>query len=190
MKKEVEDLKSGPVTGRKASDTRAAGKTRWQVAANELKRAIRNLNRKTSFTIVFFNHSVQPWKLEMVDAGPENKKAAVEFIDKVTPRGATYTLGALRQGFALAGANLGKGTTKKDGPIVDTIFLLSDGGPTDAKMSGAKPMPPDPILEQVAQWNKDLGVVIHTIAVHTDDVGTYFLKQLAAQNHGHFVERK
>ena len=190
MKKEVEDLKSGPVTGRKASDTRAAGKTRWQVAANELKRAIRNLNRKTNFTIVFFNHSVQPWKLEMIDAGPESKKAAVEFIDKVTPRGATYTLGALRQAFALAGANLGKGTTKKDGPIVDTIFLLSDGGPTDAKMSGAKPMPPDPILEQVAQWNKDLGVVIHTIAVHTDDVGTYFLKQLASQNHGHFVERK
>ncbi|MHC4452159.1 MAG: HEAT repeat domain-containing protein, partial [Planctomycetota bacterium] len=32
MKKEVEDLKSGPVTGRKASETRAAGKTRWQVA--------------------------------------------------------------------------------------------------------------------------------------------------------------
>ncbi|MHC4938324.1 MAG: HEAT repeat domain-containing protein [Planctomycetota bacterium] len=190
MKKEVEDLKRGPVTGRKESDTPVGGKTRWEVAANELKRAIRNLNRKTNFTIVFFNHSVQPWKLDMIDASAENKKAAIEFVDKTKPRGATYTLGALRQAFALAGANLGKGSTKRDGPIVDTIFLLSDGGPTDAKMSGAKPMDPDPILDQVRQWNKDLGVVIHTIAVHTDDVGTYFLKQLASQNHGHFVERK
>ena len=191
MKKEVEELKRhGPITGKKETDTAVGGKTRWQVASNELKRAIRNLNRKTNFTIIFFNHSVQPWKLDMVDAGPENKKAAIEFIDKITPRGATYTLGALRQAFALAGAELGKGSTARDGPNVDTIFLLSDGGPTDAKMSGAKPMLPDPILEQVVQWNKETGVVIHTIAVHTTEVGTYFLKQLAAQNGGHFVERK
>ena len=190
MKKEVEELDRGPITGKKESETPVGGKTRWEVASNELKRAIRNLQRKTYFTIIFFNNSVQPWKLEMIDATPENKKAALEFIDKISPRGATYTLGALRQAFAMAGAEMGKGSTKHEGPRIDTIFLLSDGGPTDAKMSGAEPMPPDPILEQVAQWNKDLGVVIHTIAVHTDDIGTYFLKQLAAQNHGHFVERK
>lgn len=190
MKKEVEELKRGPITGRRESETPVGGKTRWEVAANELKRAIRNLQRKTYFTIIFFNNSVQPWKMEMIEATPEHKKEALEFIEKVGPRGSTYTLGALRQAFAMAGAETKKGSTKREGPKIDTIFLLSDGGPTDAKMSGAQPMPPDPILEQVAQWNKDLGVVIHTIAVHTDDLGTYFLKQLAAQNHGQFVERK
>jgi len=191
MKKEVEDLsRKGPITGKKETDMPVEGKTRWEVARNELKRAIGNLSSKTEFTIIFFNHSIQPWKTEMIPATPANKKEVFEFVDKIDPRGATYTLGALRQAFALAGAEVSKGSTKREGPKVDTIFLLSDGGPTDAKMSGATAMPPDPILEQVAEWNKDLGIVIHTIAVHTDEVGTYFLKQLAAQNHGVFVERK
>ena len=51
-------------------------------------------------------------------------------------------------------------------------------------------MDADQILESVRQWNKDTGIVIHTIAVHTNEVGTYFLQQLAAQNGGVFVERK
>jgi hypothetical protein len=54
----------------------------------------------------------------------------------------------------------------------------------------SKPMDPEVILEQVHQWNDGLGVVIHCIAVHTDEVGTYFLKSLAARNGGQFVQRK
>jgi len=190
MKKEVEETRQGPITGTKKSETPVGGRTRWQVASNELKRALRNLHRKAHFQIIFFNNSVQPWRDGMILATKENKKAAIEFVDKVKPRGATYTLGALRKAFGMAGAEISKGSTKGSGPTLDTIFLLSDGGPTDAKMSGASPMDPDPILAQVAQWNKGLGVVIHTIAVHTDEVGTYFLKQLAAQNKGQFVHRK
>lgn len=190
MKKEVEELKKGPVTGKKKSDTPVGGKTRWQVASNELKRALSNLPRTAYFQIIFFNHSVQPWKSEMVEASPANKKLAIDYVNNTKPRGATFTMGALRKAFGMAGAEISKGSTRGSAPTVDTIFLLSDGGPTDAKMSGAAPMDPDPILEQVVQWNKDLGVVIHTIAVHTDKVGTYFLKQLAAQNKGQFVLRK
>jgi len=191
MKKKVEELKrSGPITGKKETDTPVGGKTRWEVAANELKRALRNLQRKTEFSIIFFNNSVQPWKREMIEVSRSTRQEAFEFIDRVQPRGATYTLGALRAAFAMAGAEVEKGRTKSEGPKIDTIFLLSDGGPTDAKITGAQPMEPDPILEQVRQWNKEFGIVIHTVAVHTDEIGTYFLKQLAAQNGGHFVERK
>ncbi|MEM8883430.1 MAG: HEAT repeat domain-containing protein [Planctomycetota bacterium] len=191
MKREVEQIKrAAPVTGKKGADTPEGGKTRWEVARNELKRAIRNLNRRAKFTFILFNHSVQPWQSEMIDASPANKKKALEFLDKIEPRGATFTLGALRQAFALGGVEAVKGKSAKEGPPVDTIFVLSDGGPTDSKMSGAQPMEPDPILAQVKEWNKDLGAVIHTIAVHTDEVGTYFLKQLAAQNGGQYVERK
>ncbi|MHC5050861.1 MAG: hypothetical protein ACYTGK_09650, partial [Planctomycetota bacterium] len=73
---------------------------------------------------------------------------------------------------------------------IDTIFLLSDGGPTDNRMDEAKPMDPEIILDSVRQWNRDAGIVIHTIAVDTEEVGTYFLSQLAAQNGGVFVERR
>jgi len=193
MKHKTEELKQkGPITGKKNTDTAVAGKTRWEVARNELKRAVQNLNSKAYFSIILFNHSVQPWRSEMVNATPANKKAASEFLDKVGPRGATYTLGALREGFSLGDVKDAKEKKKqKDGPRVDTIFLLSDGGPTGSQMDGpSKPMEPDPILDQVKHWNEGLGVVIHCIAVHTDEVGTYFLKSLASQNGGQFVARK
>jgi len=192
MKRKTEELKTGPITGKKESEQAVAGKTRWDVARNELKRAIRNLNSKAYFAIILFNHSVQPWQAEMVQASPTNKKAAIDMLDKINPRGATYSLGALREAFGLAGVGekVSKKKKKTDGPKIDTIFMLSDGGPTDAKMDKPAPMDPDPILEQVRGWNKDLGVVIHCIAVHTDVVGTDFLKRLAAQNNGQFVLRK
>ena len=57
-------------------------------------------------------------------------------------------------------------------------------------MDDAQPMDPEIILEAVRQWNRDAGIVIHTIAVDTEPIGTYFLKQLAAQNGGQFVERR
>ena len=54
---------------------------------------------------------------------------------------------------------------------------------------GALPQDVDHI-DLAREWNRDTGVVIHTIAVDTEEVGTYFLKQLAAQNGGQFVERR
>lgn len=191
MKKEVEEFKRVVITGRKESETPVAGKTRIAVAKNELKRAISNLNPKKKFNIIFFNHATKPWKKEMVAANPSGKKEARKDIEVVTARGATYTLGALREAFKMAGAIAGGSvTTGKRGAAVDTIFLLSDGGPTDNKIEETKPMDPEIILTKVREWNKDTGIVIHTIAVDTEEVGTYFLKQLAAQNGGQFVERR
>jgi Mg-chelatase subunit ChlD len=190
MKKEVEQWKRVTITGRKQRDEQVQGKTRIEVARNELKRAVGNLNSQKRFAIIFFNHAAKPWRPDMTKASPNNKKAAIADIDKVSALGATYTLGALRMAFTMAGVINSPGATKKDGAGVDTIFLLSDGGPTDNKLAGPKPMDPDILLEQVKQWNRDAGIVIHTIAVDTDEAGTYFLKNLAAQNGGEFVERR
>ncbi|MHC4958092.1 MAG: HEAT repeat domain-containing protein [Planctomycetota bacterium] len=190
MKKEVEQWKRVTITGRKQQDDQVAGKTRIEVARNELKRAVGNLNSQKRFAIIFFNHASKPWRPDMTKASPNNKKSAIDDIDKVSALGSTYTLGALRMAFTMAGVINSPGTTKKDGAGVDTIFLLSDGGPTDNKLAGPKPMDPDILLDQVKQWNRDAGIIIHTIAVDTDEAGTYFLKNLAGQNGGEFVERR
>jgi hypothetical protein len=187
MNKEVEPLR-GPVTGKKDGETRAQGKTRIEVAKNELKRAVSNLNPKQRFTIIFFNQATMVWRRKMVPANPANKAAALKDIEAVVAKGATYTLGALREAFAVAGVMPGQ--TKSEEGGIDTIFLLSDGGPTDNKLHDPKPMDPDEILAAVRAWNKTARVVIHTIAVHTLEAGTYFLQSLAAQNDGIFVERQ
>ncbi len=197
MLHEVEELraKTAPVTGKKESDLPVEGKTRFEVAKNELKRSVSNLPADKFFTVIFFNHAVRPWRPQMEKATQELKEELRKDLDALAASGTTYTLGALREAFMIAGvpeagAEAKVTTGKKGGLNVDTIFLLSDGGPTDNKMDGAQPMDPEIILEAVRQWNRDAGIVIHAIAVDTEPVGTHFLKQLAAQNGGKFVERR
>jgi uncharacterized protein YegL len=179
------------VTGRKESELPVEGKTRLEVAKNELKRAVSNLAADTLFSVIFFNQAVRTWHPAMEKATAEIKEALRKDLDIVAASGTTYTMGALREAFALAGVQAAGGQPHPKGEIaVDTIFVLSDGGPTDNKMEDAQPMDPEIILESVRQWNRDAGIVIHAIAVDTEEVGTYFLKQLAAQNGGRFVERR
>jgi len=191
MEHPVDPLKQRPVTtGKKGGDEGpVAGRTRWEVARNELKRAVGRLNPKQHFTVIFFSSSVKLWRNELIPATPENRKRLTDDVDLIAPRGATYTLGALREAFVLAGAFKSSGSTPREGGGVDTIFLLSDGAPTDAEMTEeAKLMDPQIILQSVRDWNKDLKLTIHTIAV--DLMDSYFLRTLAAENHGQFVERK
>lgn len=192
MLAEVEDLTpKGPITGKKESEMPVGGKTRMEVAKNELKRSVGNLPPKKRFAVIFFNQAVRAWRPDMEEATPTAKEALRTDLDAVVASGTTYTLGALREAFMLAGVPEAGATEKpKGGPLVDTIFLLSDGGPTDNKMEDAQPMDPEVILDAVRQWNRDTGIVIHTIAVDTEAVGTYFLKSLASQNGGQFVERR
>ena len=194
MKKEVDEetlKKAAPITGGKKRHVPAAGKTRIEVAKNELARAISNLNPDKRFNIVFFNTAVKQWRKEMAAATNETKAEARKAIKAVVPGGVTYTLGALREAFTIAGALDAAYKIREGGSKVDTIFLLSDGGPTELpKSDEVKSMDPQLILETVRQWNRDAGIVIHCIAVDTGAAGTFFLKELAEQNGGVFVERK
>ncbi|HEX5138579.1 MAG TPA: HEAT repeat domain-containing protein [Planctomycetota bacterium] len=191
MNAEVEQLVKGPITGKKESEMPVEGKTRMEVAKNELKRCVGNLTQEKIFSVIFFNQAVRTWHPDPEKATPTVKDELRSDVDSVLASGTTYTLGALREAFMLAGVPEAGATEKpKDGLRIDTIYLLSDGGPTDNRMDDAQPMDPEIILEAVRQWNRDAGIVIHTIAVDTEPVGTYFLKTLAAQNGGKFVERR
>jgi hypothetical protein len=157
----------------------APGRTRMEIAQNELRRAIGRLPPGSRFSMIFYNHAVRLWAPELREATPKARKEALEAVAALRPSGATFTLGALREAFALAA---------KEGAEVDTIFLLSDGAPTDDSLPEAKVMDPGIILDAVRVWNRHGGIVIHTIAIDLPD--TYFLKTLAAENGGVFVERR
>jgi hypothetical protein len=190
MNQPVDPVKQKPVVTGKAQEAEgpAPGRTRLEVAANELRRAVDKLSPQADFTIIFFSHSPWIWKRDLVKATPEAKKEAHKAIDGMRGIGATFTLGALREAFTMAGALGSQQKTGKTGGKVDTIFLLSDGAPTDNKFDGAELMDPGIIIESVREWNKDLHVVIHCIAVDLPDNG--FLRTLASENGGQFVERK
>jgi hypothetical protein len=153
-----------------------------------LKQAIRALEEDTLFNIVVFNHSVKRFQASMLKADQDGKNQAYLMINDLQPVGATYTLGALKEAFTMAGRGV---SDKAYDPGVDTIFLLSDGAPTDGDIDKAKPMDGDVILDAVAEWNALSRVQIHTIAIDPS-IGSggfiKFMKSLAARNNGSYTE--
>nr|MDJ0976554.1 hypothetical protein [Planctomycetota bacterium] len=155
------------------------------VAKHELKKAIKKLPKGTTFNIIAFNHLAKQWKPKMVEASEKTKKDAYKWMRALKPAGNTYIDGALRLGFRLAGLeNFDKAYPDI---FVDTIVLVSDGAPTDNAFN-AKNMDPQIILDHVKEWNKRKHVVIHCIGVDMVE-GVQFLKDLAAQNGGTYVDR-
>ena len=157
------------------------------VAKHELKKAIEKLPKTAKFGIVAYNHATLVWKEHPVDASPENKEEAFKWIRDFKASGSTFTDGALRVAFRIAGL----GAIDKAYPevVVDTIILISDGAPTDNAPDASKVMDFHVILQHVKEWNARGAVVIHTIAIDmTNEVnGNEFLKTLAEQNKGTFT---
>lgn len=122
------------------------GPTRMEVARKELLACLEALEAGTRFNILPFSNSVLPWKDEAVECTEETFAEAKEFVEGLGALGGTNIHGGLKQAF--------------DDPTVDTIFFLSDGEPSVGEVTD-----PTGIREEVQAWNKERGVVIHTISI-------------------------
>lgn len=175
----------GPVTGEK-QETYSGLKI--DVAKKVLTKAIRNLPDNAQFEVILFNHQFKTVFGAMTLATIENKNKAELEIEAAKPVGATWTYGAMREAFEIAKRGV---TEDQIQPAVDTIFLLSDGAPTDdASDTEAKPMAPKVIIDAVQEWNRLLKVKIHTIAIDPSLNGSNFIllmKGLAAKNGGTYT---
>jgi hypothetical protein len=156
------------------------------VAKHELKKAIEKLPKTAMFSIVAFNHATLVWKDHPVIASAENKEEAYKWVREFKPSGSTFSDGALRVAFRIAGL----GAIDKAYPevSVDTIMFISDGAPTDNAADASKPMDYNIVLEHVREWNSQKKVVINCIAIDMQP-GNTFMEKLAKENGGVFVDR-
>lgn len=175
----------GPPPPPDLDDFMKSGK-KIDIAKHELKKAIERMPKEFTFNIIQFNQGASAWQETMVKASKKNKEKAYEWIRSLKPHGSTFTDGALRMGFEIAG--LINFDDKYPNIAVDTIVLLSDGAPTDTSFPTAKFMDFNIILEHVREWNAKNQVVIHCIAVNMP-AGNEFMKKLAEENGGTFVDR-
>jgi pimeloyl-ACP methyl ester carboxylesterase len=130
------------------------------VAKFHLNRAIQGLYEQATFHVMAFGNQTGSYR----GGFSSDKAGALLWISARSAEGGTPVHAALQSASRLQGVN--------------TIFLFSDGQPTDA---GA-----DAILRDVARWNASGRVRIHTIGVGPDqDQG--FLCQLAQQNGGTYT---
>lgn len=139
--------------------------TKLASAKRELKPAIMGLKDTSSFTVIVFSDNIRSWKAEVQKATDSSKALGYTFVSSLKTEGGTNALAGLKKAFSIKG--------------VDTIFFLSDGQPSDAS--------PDEILANIEKLNKNKKVTVHTIGLG-DDKDEDFLKALAEQNGGNYIE--
>lgn len=123
------------------------GAARIDVAKQELAQAIQNLEPGTLFNILTFASSVMRWKKDGIAVADDaTRKEALEWIARLGASGATNLYDSVKMAFE-----------DKD---VDTIFIMSDGEPTNGEV-----IDPHRIREDVAFWNRHRRIKINTIAI-------------------------
>lgn len=97
-------------------DKNSAGRTRKDVVAAELERALRSLSPQVRFNVAVYTARPVAWKDKLAPASPKAIEEALEFFAKRSDRGPGDFWGAFE--FALNDAEL------------DTVIVLTDGAPS------------------------------------------------------------
>ncbi|MFT7678172.1 MAG: hypothetical protein ACI8QC_002158 [Planctomycetota bacterium] len=153
----------------KGRRSRTAGEvktTRLDVAKQELEVAVQNLAKGVTFNIVTFGSIVKPWEDGQTKIGKKTRADALEFVRAIGLGGGTNTFGGLMAAF--------------DDEQVDTIYLLSDGAPSQGKLVSA-----EGIREHFRLLNRVRRVRIHCISVGQ---ASALMRGLAEDSGGEYVE--
>jgi Ca-activated chloride channel family protein len=145
---------SGSMQGDKIEQTKKA-----------LKYVVNALGATDRFGIVQFNTDADSFKSNLVVATPENKKAAISYIDDLEPHGGTNISGALNSGVSLLNVA---------DPRPAYLVLMTDGEPTVGETSL-------PSLLKSVNSKRDLRLFDFGVGY---DVNTRLLTRLADDHHG------
>jgi len=162
-------------------DRESGRRSKLDVAKNDLIQAILALDEKSRFTVILYNHQVLPWQTKMVAATRSSKNEALKFVLGTTAIGGTNIYDSLELAFNLAGYGVRDKYYKS---AVDTIFLLSDGAPSEGRIIDT-----GQILDEVDRMNKLRKIRIHTIGIGALN-DSAFLRELARRNGGKYIEKK
>lgn len=142
---------------------------RMLAAQRELINALEGLDENVSFSIVAFDTQARAWQPQLVQATPQAKASAREFVARQQASGATASFDALEMAFAYD---------------AEAIYFLTDGAPSAGKIPQ-----PATIVEVVTRQNRVRRITINAIGIGVGpDGGPFevFLRTLAEQNFGRF----
>lgn len=205
------DFRKNPVTGKGAGQgpDYSHVKTKLDLAKVELIWTLSRLPEDMQFNIIVYEsaHRFLDEKVEgLVPAKAENKTRFSNLVRALQPKGGTNIHGSLLRAMRITKKKPIEGDPSLDKKAmlegVDTIFFLTDGSPSwsdDSTETGevdpkwgaignGRYVKPDVILADIARVNTFRKVVIHTIGVGKDH-DKKMMEELAAQNHGEYVDR-
>jgi HEAT repeat protein len=151
-------LTTAGVAGAKAGEEDPSRPTRMDVAKEQLSNAIRNLPDDTLFNIVFFESQVTSLDEHLLRMNKTNRARALRYVHDQYALGATALYPALKLVFS--------------DPLVDTIYLLSDGAPTVGEITDIAE-----VRAEVARWNSARHVKINGITMGQESTLLWWLTQ-------------
>ena len=154
-----------PAGGRTTSSTER-GKTRLDVAKEELRNALRQLLNGVRFNIITFRSEVSAMHPELVELGAATRADATAEIEGWFASGGT----ALYDGVLRA----------LQDPATDTIYLLTDGEPTMGEVTDATE-----IRRRIGELCRLKSVRIHGVSIGRE---SQLLRWLAKDSGGQYVE--
>jgi HEAT repeat protein len=123
------------------------GGSRLEAAVKELTQAIERFPVGGRFNLVFFAGRVRPWKPALVEMRGTRAAQAIKYARSQRAKGGTALYDALLEAL--------------DDEEVDTIVVLSDGQPSEGKLTD-----PAAILADIDHRNQLRGVVFHCVALN------------------------
>ena len=148
------------------------------VAQKNLKKVLTGLKNGKKFDIIIFESIITDFIRAKLEKTPDrlallnvqSRQKALAFVDQAKAQGQTYMLRALETAF--------------ENEEVDTIYLLSDGAPTPPERAGMTV-----ILERMRKLNRLRSVKVNTIGFDLKEKEKEFLRTLADEHFGVFIER-
>ncbi|HIG87662.1 MAG TPA: VWA domain-containing protein [Planctomycetes bacterium] len=140
--------------------------TRFEVARDQILSVLPSLSDKTLFNLAFFGSRIFPWEDGLVRLDEKNLKRALKHVGRAPMGGGTNVWAGLMFAF--------------DDPRVDTVFLLTDGQPSNGVVIDTQE-----IRARIERLNRTRKVVIHCVSVGRK---SRFLRLLAKENGGLYTE--
>lgn len=157
----------------------SSGSSRFALAKSVLIDALKKLDPRVRFSLVFFSSEVRPWKRRLIPATPGNVNAACSAVKTANSKGETNIHGALKAALGLHDRDSLE--TSLD-PIPDTVYFLTDGSPTRGEITDS-----DALLSWFEFLNRYAKVELHVVAMGNLGVDLTFLRRLAEVGGGDFI---
>ncbi|MEM9283521.1 MAG: vWA domain-containing protein, partial [Verrucomicrobiota bacterium] len=135
---------------------------------DELNAMIGSLDPSYQFGLLLFPEASVPGK-DFDEASDRYRERVQDFVNQMTADGETPMAAALHHAY--------KRIVSREN--VDTIYLLSDGVPSDVT--------PEILLNEVAGYFEEFGTTIHTVFIGDDLEGQLLMDQVATVTGGRFV---
>jgi len=158
-----------------------------EVAKNKLAQCVAHLAKDVRFAVVFYSSDVIVWKEApaMEPASAQNKEDATNWFMDLKPQGSTLMFDALLKALEYADSDpKAKGRKKNASGGANTIFLLSDGSPTDASGQPSEAITREG-MARFLEANQIYRCVVHTIGIGPNHNRT-LMQQLASATGGEY----